>query len=475
MKRTRLATVTVGAFALAACSNGGGSGGGAYTDGADASDSASSASGDATATASGGDGDEDGTPPPADTPLDERLTVSNITVPEGVEQGDSNWRIWGRGPLHVAPVYSVPLDNCETLVCYTTTSGQALTARVAHISADDTLVDTWTVGAGYECRGLAAEPDGKFAALLFDDAADEIHFQHFGADGTPDWKTILVNANNDPTEFGIGDSRAEYGNGTYGAYYHVHSNDGHEGDTLKWADAASGAETTGWGWGCSHSMSNLLRYNDATTDFMPACVTDCFPGTSGDFGANAIGGVYLNHNQSKVIDVDAGCNGDVAGELGSASPSPAGWHMVFNAHQNPATPGQGSYDPSAMNQDIAFVPIGTDLSAGSLVWLTDTQGIDEADSSVAYWTPADDDVQQFVVGWSEPGATAQDYVYKLARVDASGSWLEDPVDVTAQVQWGRRDDPFRRAANGDVVWAWFDEPAATTMHFARLDSGGSCN
>jgi hypothetical protein len=58
-------------------------------------------------------------------------------------------------------------------------------------------------------------------------------------------------------------------------------------------------------------------------------------------------------------------------------------------------------------------------------------------------------------------------------VDAAGNFHEGPVDVTASVRWGRRDDPFRQHTNGDVVWAWFDEPGSTTLHLARLDSGGS--
>src|SRR5690606_2253514 len=133
---------------------------------------------------------------------------------------------------------------------------------------------------------------------------------------------------------------------------------GHEGDTLKWVDAATGAETTGWAWGCSHSMSNLLRYNPDLNGFMPACVTDCFPGTTGDFSTNSQGGIFLNHNKKKVMDVAAGCNGSVAGELGSAALAPDGYKQVFNAHHAPLVKGQQGYDSSTMNQDIGFVSIG---------------------------------------------------------------------------------------------------------------------
>ena len=310
---------------------------------------------DATATAT----TSDTGPPPTDTPLDERIFVTDVTVPEGVQAGVDNWRIWGRGSLHVAPVFTVPLASCETLVGYTTGGN---TARVERLDAGDASVASIELGAGFELRGLAAEPDGHFAALLWNPTAQRIYINRFDAAGTQQYSTELVNPDNTPTDFGIGDSRLEYGNGAYGAYYHVHSDSGHEGDTLKWVDAGSGAESTGWGWGCSHSMSNLLRFNADVGDFLPACVTDCFPGTSGDFGANSIGGIYLNHNDAKVMDVDAGCNGDVAGELGSAALGPAGWALVFNAHQAPATPGQSSYNPATMNQDIGFSAVSSGLT-----------------------------------------------------------------------------------------------------------------
>lgn len=409
--------------------------------------------------------------PNVDDPLDMRLRVTSSATPEGVEAGVRNWRIWGQGNLVVAPVFTVPLANCETLVCYTTEGSGTLTPRVAHLDMYDNLIGTLTLEAGLECRGLAAEPDGNFAALLWDDGADAIYVARYDLSGAPrGTPTPLVNGDNSPTEFGIGESRLEYGDGRYGAYYHVHSDSGHEGDTLKWVDAATGAESTGWSWGCSHSMSNLLRFHPDLAEFLPACVTDCYPGTgNGDFAQVSIGGIYLSHDDTKVMDVAAGCNGSVAGELGSAAFAPAGYKLVFNAHQAPTTLGQNSYDENTMNQDIGFASIGSDLSSGPVVWLTDTSDIDEADSSIARWSPAGDTAEQYVVGWSEPGGAM---TYRLARVDADGAFLEGPIDVTAQAGWGRRDDPFRQHTNQDVVWAWFDDAGSTTLNFARLRSGG---
>jgi hypothetical protein len=364
---------------------------------------------------------------------------------------------------------------------------------VAVLDANDQLVRTLSLGA-YECRGLAAEPDGHFAALLWApptngtscaNATDSgrIYVNRYDLAGTQSFSTELVNNGtgstglNCPTEWGLGEARMEYGNGSYGAYYHVHSSSGHEGDTLKYVNL-SGTQSTAWAWGCSHSMSNLLRYSSTAAMFMPACVTDCYPGSADT--TNSIGGIYVMEvtsnrvRNTKVLDVDAGCNGSVAGELGGSALSPAGWKMVFNAHQAPATVGTTSYSTSTMNQDIGFASISysSALTASAVVWLT-TTSINEADSAIERWQPACDGTEQYVVGWSEPASSASAYKWRLGRVNGSGSFLEGPVEVTSVAKWGRRDDPFRQHYNQDIVWSWFDSSGSTTLRFARLRSGGS--
>jgi hypothetical protein len=166
--------------------------------------------------------------------------------------------------------------------------------------------------------------------------------------------------------------------------------------------------------------------------------------------------------------VAAGCDGSVAGELGGAALAPGGWKLVFNAHQAPTTLGQASYDESTMNQDIGFSSIGDDFGAGAVVWLTSTSEVDEADSTIARWEPEGDAVEQYVMGWSEGGASHQ-----VARVDADGNVLEGPMPLAGAARWGRRDDPFRQHVNKDIVWAWFDEGGSTTLRIARLSSGAS--
>jgi hypothetical protein len=400
--------------------------------------------------------------------LKERIKVSEIEVAAGVKDGVMNWRIWGRGDLNVAPVFSAPLANCETLVCFTTGTEQAPVARVVRLGSDDKLVGEVVNQAGVECRGVAAGAGGQFAALLWSGSAETIAVTRYDAAGTALGSTPLENSDNHPTDFEIGEARLEFGDAKYGAYYHVHSDSGHEGDTLKWVDAASGAETTEWTWGCSHSMSNLLRYHPTLGAFLPACVTDCYPGTDGDFATQSIGGIYLNHDEQKVLDVDAGCNGSVAGELGSAALAPMGYKLVFNAHQAAAGTGQDSYEQSNKNQDIGFSAVAQDRTPAAVVWLTTTP-VDEADASIARYEPTGG-AEQYLVGWVETGNAN---VFKLALVDPNGTFLEAPFDATAQVKWGRRDDPFRQHVGGDVVWAWFDSAGSKTLHFARVDSGAA--
>jgi hypothetical protein len=382
-----------------------------------------------------------------------------------------NWRIWASTMLRVAPVFTVPLANCGTLVCYTSGTAAAPNARLVRLSASDQIAGSLDLGAGLECRGLAAEPDGHFAALLWDGATDKIWVKRYDTAGVQGWSTELTNSDNHPTDFGIGESRLEFGGDRYGAYYHVHSDSGHEGDTLKFTNAATGAQTTQWSWGCSHSMSNLLTYHPQAASFLPTCVTDCYPGTgSGDFAMVSKGGIYTD-NQRKIMDVAAGCNGSVAGELGGAAIAPVGWKIVFNAHQSPVTLGQQSYNTSTMNQDIGFAAIAMNHTvSGGIVWLTTTTGVNEADSALARWQPEGDATEQYLVGWMEPGTTA---AYKIGRIGATGTVIETPTNVAARARWGQRDDPFRVHTNRDVVWAWFDTAGATTLHVARVRSGGT--
>ena len=146
--------------------------------------------------------------------------------------------------LRVAPVYTAPLANCGTLVCYTTGTASAPNARVVRLDAADRLAarsisapasnaaasPPSPTATSRRCSGTA-RPTRSTSAL-----------RHRRRAGLVD--RARPTRDNHPTDFGIGESRLEFGGGKYGAYYHVHSDSGHEGDTLKFADAASGTQTT---------------------------------------------------------------------------------------------------------------------------------------------------------------------------------------------------------------------------------------
>jgi hypothetical protein len=422
--------------------------------------------------------------PPSATTLDQRLTTVDITAADPVMAGDSNWRIWAMVSLLVAPVFTVPYADCGTLVGYTTKSGDdAPHARVARLNAQDQLVTTYDLGT-FVMRGLAAEADGHFGALLWEKkttaSTNQMHVRRYTSAGVQVFSTPIANNQVAPDDMNIGESRLEYGNGKYGAYFHVHGVDptyfayGHEGDQYQTTDATTGTATNVWTWGCSHSTSELLRYSPAANLTLPVCVTDCYPGTNPgdppDFSTTSIGGIYLNNSERKVREFDGNCGGKVAAELGGAAPGAAGWKLVFNGHQNAATLGQSSYDTATMNQDIGFQAIASDKKlSGSIVWLTTTTTIDEANASIARWLPMGDATEQYVVGWTSASTGG---TYYLSRVSATGAFLEGPTAITT-AKWGRRDDPFRTHTNGDIVWAWFDNAGSTTLRFARLDSGGT--
>ena len=152
--------------------NGGNAGSG--DGGAGAGGNAGSGDGGAGAggNAGSGDGGSSGASGAPSGPLADRIGTSDVTISEGVKPGYSNFRIWGSASLGVAPVFTAPLANCGTLVCYTTgtadtrqTSGTS-SAHVVRLDASDKVVATYDLGA-FMCRGLAAEPDGHFAVLLW--------------------------------------------------------------------------------------------------------------------------------------------------------------------------------------------------------------------------------------------------------------------------------------------------------------------
>jgi hypothetical protein len=96
-----------------------------------------------------------------------------MSINDGVASGVSNWRIWGMGSLNVAPVFTAPLTDGQTLVCYTVNSTQKV-PKVARIDAQDQLVEIYSLTAGLECRGSGALARIEF--LLTDMIPPEMNY-----------------------------------------------------------------------------------------------------------------------------------------------------------------------------------------------------------------------------------------------------------------------------------------------------------
>eukprot|EP01134_Creolimax_fragrantissima_P002380 CFRG2380T1 len=391
--------------------------------------------------------------------IQDSLLTSEIELPMFIKNGGYNFRIWGSKSMGASRIYTEAIAGDNIFVGWT---GNDSSAYVSLISSQNKLVRTDRF-QNYELRGLVAHDDGTYAVFLWDESATadngidsgRIYLKSVNNAGSVLWSTDIVVDSASPDKFTIGDSRVTYGDSKYGLYFHVGSYSGHEGDALVFVNADDGqiianSESKGFHWGCSHSMSNILSYNPNTTTsnhFLPVCVTDCYPGTKGDFDKNSKGGIYVN-NQHFIMDVAGECNGRVAAELGGVALAGASWRMVYNAHQASFEVGQEHDLPG--NQDIAFVKISSDRQLdGQIKWLTNTLN-DEANSAIARFAPASSTSSEYLVGWTE-----NDSAYKLVLVDDEGNFVgsEGVVDVTDLTRWGERDDPFRTTTSGSVVWA----------------------
>jgi len=389
------------------------------------------------------------------------LRVYNITLPAEMSESYWNFRVQGWDEL-TPRLYNAPLPGGDLLVGWNDASD---VGRVSYLKKDVekgyVLKKTVTI-SGRQVRGLAALNDTSFGVLAWvyssTATSTKMYVQKWtkmSASGTPtkSFEKELTNTDSHPTDFEIGDSRLEIdANGDFYAYYHVHSTDGHEGDTYFSVNSKSGKVTRIWAWGCSHSMSNLLSYHPVLNKTVSICVTDCYPGTSGDFATNSIGGIYTE-NSNKIQTMAGGCDGCVGGELGMVAPIySGGWALIFNSHRSSVGKGQAACQ-SSYNQDIGFVVIGKDKKLGtSTVWLTKTSQ-NEVDPGLARYGKFVAS-QTFLVGWKRGNDRF------LATVNRTGGITAGPYNATVvkydgktyPVSWGSRDDTWRTLSDGSVAW-----------------------
>jgi len=367
--------------------------------------------------------------------LKAQITEVTVALPHPLEENAGNWCTWGG--CSISPrLYHEPLADDRTLIGWTDSIGDG---HVSVISGD-TIERTFDFPAK-SIRGLVAHDNGAFAVLLWNSDSKVIWLSKSSENGDEIWTTNL-NGEGTVPDFWLGDGRLTYGNGLYAAYFTVTS--GHWGDQLTYVDDNGNIQSGGWGWGCSHSMAELVGYHHDLDQFVSVCSSDCYPGK----------GIFVNCSH-QVYEADGNCGGSVSAQLGQIASSEGSWKLLFNALDRPCCEGHG----------IALATID-DGYQSSFIWLTDTDGSYERDPVIAR-LGSDGEAERYLVGWT----TTNDEAYWLGIIDGEGDFLAGPEDVTpAGVRWGNRDDSYRMRADGSVSWVQGDEMRRTLRLFRFEES-----
>ena len=306
--------------------------------------------------------------------IKDSVARTTVDLPHPLMASSGNWCTWGW--CSIGPrLYHEPTSDGRTLVGWTDSSGDGHVSLIGSAGLEQTFDF-----AALSVRGLVAHDDGKFAVLLWSSAQKVMWLSKRNADGSVIWTT---NIDGSLTSFnpGIGDSRLAYGNGLYAAYFAVHGDSGwpqgHEGDQLTYVKSDGCIQpSSGWEWGCSHSMAELVSYHPTLAKFAPVCSSDCYDSK----------GILINDSHV-VFPCDGNCGGNVSAQLGQAVVSETGWKLAFNALNRPDYPGQGI---GLATVDGAF--------QSSYVWLTNTNGDYERDPVLArLGTSLQTD--RYLVGW----------------------------------------------------------------------------
>ena len=363
------------------------------------------------------------------------ITEVTVVLPQPLAAATGSFCTWG-GCLLSPRLYHEPLADNRTLIGWTDSSGNG---HVSIISGD-TIERTFDFPAK-SVRGLVAHDDGSFAVLLWNSDSKVIWLSKHSENGNEIWTT---NLNGDGTfpEFWLGDGRLIYGSELYAAYFTVKSTSGHYGDQLTYVDDNGNIQEGGWGWGCSHSLAELVSYHPDLDQFVAFCASDCYSSQ----------GILVNNNQVAYTS-DGNCGGNVSAQLGQSALGEEAWKLVFNAMDRDCCEGHG----------IALATVDENHE-GSFVWLTNTDGEYERDPAIAR-LGSGVLTERYLVGWT----TVNDSVYWLGVIDGKGNFLVGPEEVTsAGTLWGNRDESFRTRADGSVSWIQ-GEPTSTELDLFRFD------
>jgi hypothetical protein len=372
-------------------------------------------------------------------PIESRIITSTLTLPQSLEANSSSWCTWTYctiGPR----LYLASRPDGSYLVGWTDNFGTGHVSTVSGSSISSTHNFT-----GSRVRGLVVHDDGSYAVLLKNGAT--LSLSRRAANGSQTWTTNL-NSTIAEDSSTMGDHRLAYGGGFYAAYWAVHGISGgyggHEGDQLTFVNDSGVIQGGGWGWGCSHSMAELVGYHPNDAGFSVFCSTDCYPDPPG---------LKMNYGIT-VFRGDGNCRGLGSVQLGQMAAAETGWKVAFNAQD---TAGSQAYG-------VGLATAGGGLTP-SVVWLTASNGTNERDPVMA--RIGSQVPEQYLVGWR----TKNDGVFHVGVINNAGVFLEGPEDMSATGPgWGNRDDSFRGTDNGSVAWLEGSAGSTTLRLYRYVDT-----
>ncbi|NUO48908.1 MAG: hypothetical protein HOV80_08640 [Polyangiaceae bacterium] len=312
-------------------------------------------------------------------------------------------------------------------------------AYVAWAAADGvhiTTLDSQGAPVGSDIVVAALEPFGLVADgdlfLLASRSPDFMTFFRIDPTGTVEVSVDLVGGGDHMVEgvewfgeFARTGRLVLMPSGQLAAYFALHrrwpDGIGHQGDTLRLLDADGNPSGGGWGWGCSHSMDQLLGTSGAM--LAPICISDCYPQK----------GVFFNHDQTMLIDdPTANCAGGFTTILGGIAGVADGIWVAFGKQ------GAGGYDMQLSKLDMggavaASVPLGT--SSGGARRLAAYDG-------------------GLLLGASENGMTT------LQRYDLAGTAVGQPETIAASLP----SQDMTSLSNGEAAWAWTEGTSLKVAH-----------
>lgn len=291
--------------------------------------------------------------------------------------------------------------------------------HITPLDANDAPAGGDLVVAALEPFGLVVDGD---IFLLASRSPDFMTFFRIGVDGTVLASVDLVGGGDHQVEgvewfgeFAQTGRLAQTGPGTFAAYFALHrrwpDGIGHQGDTLRLLDANGAPQGGGWGWGCSHSMDQLLTTNPAA--LAPICISDCYPQK----------GIWFGHDQSMLIDdPSANCAGGFTTILGGIAGVADGFWITFGK--------QGG-----MGWDMQLAHLGPN---GSVISAVPLGASATGESRLA---PYDGGL---LLGAFDGAATT------LQRLDLSGNAVGGPESVTGL---SLPSQDFVGLSNGETAWA----------------------